>query len=258
MQLIEVTDFDHEDLRIYKTMRANAFDKEGSFVADSEKVVIQLLRAGAEVKSILAVPSFYEKHAKLLQSYTDCTFYVADKKHMQRIVGHKLHQGIMMHGLRPQPAPLEKLGANIVMVRQFANMESVGAIARSMAAFGVDSYLLSTSTPHPYSRRALRVSMGQVSRLQIQVYDDFAQTIAKLKALGYCIIGAEMDARAQWLGEFTPPKKWVLLLGHEGQGLDEEALKLCDFIVAVEMDAAVGSLNVTAAAAVIMHHFKMR
>ena len=43
MELIEVNDINDERLQIYKTMRANAFDKEGSFVADSEKVVLQVL-----------------------------------------------------------------------------------------------------------------------------------------------------------------------------------------------------------------------
>ena len=106
----------------------------------------------------------------LLGTIHDAIFYVATKEQMQNIVGHKIHHNVMMHGIRPKDTPLERLGDHILMVDEISSTQNIGAIARSAAAMGIDSYLLPSYGPHPYSRRALRVSMGHISMLKTHIY----------------------------------------------------------------------------------------
>ena len=175
---------------------------------------------------------------------------------MQEIVGHKIHHNVMMHGIRPKDTDLDKLDTHIIMLDEISSTQNIGSIARSSAAIGINSYLLPSYGPHPYSRRALRVSMGHVSLLKTHIYSDISATILKLKSLGYHIYAAEVTENATLLNNVKVKEKWVLLMGHEGSGLSSEILDLCDEVISIEMTEGIKSFNVGVAASLIMYTLK--
>jgi len=258
MNTIHVNDINTKELEIYHQFREHVFKTDGSFVADSPKVVNLLLTQNIEVKSILATQEYYDAYQSLLASKETATFYVATKEQMQQIVGHKLHHNVMMHGIRPKESPLDELGDQIIMLDEISSTQNIGSIARSAAALGIDSYVLPKQGPHPYSRRALRVSMGHVSMLKIHTYEDIKETITSLKAQGYRLYAAEVTEDSTPLASVKVSDKWVLLMGHEGLGLSDEVLSLCDEVVTIEMAEGVKSFNVSVAASIMMYQFKHR
>jgi tRNA G18 (ribose-2'-O)-methylase SpoU len=162
----------------------------------------------------------------------------------------------MMHGIRPQETPLDELGEHIIMLDEITSTENIGSIARSAAALGVDSYLLPMQGPHPYGRRALRVSMGHISMLKTHLYDDIFVTLKHLRNNGYTIFAAEVTPDSIPLSKIIVPKKLVLLMGHEGKGISDEILKSCDQTVRIEMQEGIKSFNVSVAASILMYQFK--
>ena len=256
LKLHYVTDINTPSLAIYKQLRENLFNKENSFVADSPKVVNVLLHTDIEVRSILATQEYYDEFEALVASKNIAELYVSDKQQMEKIIGHKLHHNCMMHGIRPQQTPLEELGDTIIMLDAISSAENIGSIARSAAALGVDSYLVPHAAPHPYGRRALRVSMGHVSRLKITLYEDIFQTLKILRAKGYTVFACEVGEKALNLSEVQVPKKWVLLMGSEGKGLSKEVQNACDKLVQIEMMPDIRSFNVAVAASILMYNFQ--
>ena len=256
MNLIPVTTLDTPELSLYREMRDNVADSIGSFIADSPKVVNMLLKSGLEVRSLLATQRYYDEYAGLISQKEIPALYVADKKMMESIVGHTLHHNVMMHGTRPAETPLNEFGSQIIMLDNITSTENIGAIARSAAALGVDSYLLPRQGPHPYGRRALRVSMGYTSHLDYHLYDDIFVTLSRLKTMGYRIFAAEVTPDAVALTDVNVPEKWVLLMGHEGKGISTEVLAECDVTVMIEMEEGVRSFNVGVAASIMMYRFK--
>ena len=256
MDLIQIDASNAHELEIYHQLRENAFTEDNSFIADSPKVVNIILRTDIHVKSILATKEYYEEFKELVSAKQIDKLFVIEKQEMQKIIGHKVHHNCMLHGIRPDETPLENLGDNIIMLDEITSTENVGSIARSAAALGVNSYLLPRKAPHPYSRRALRVSMGHISKLHVHVYEDVFSTIDALKTYGYRIIGAEVTEGATPLIELKIPTKWVLLMGHEGKGLSQEVIDICDEIVQIEMVSDVRSFNVATASSLIMYQLK--
>ncbi|OQX49925.1 MAG: rRNA methyltransferase, partial [Epsilonproteobacteria bacterium 4484_20] len=124
------------------------------------------------------------------------------------------------------------------------------------AALGIGSYLIPKQGPHPYARRALRVSMGHIGKLKFHRYDDIKETITALKKRGYRIFAAEVTKDSTPLSQVDIPKKWVLLMGHEQSGISEEVLSLCDEVVTIEMEEGIKSFNVAIAASIMMYQFK--
>jgi tRNA G18 (ribose-2'-O)-methylase SpoU len=258
MTLIQITDIDIPDLLIYQQLRDNLFTKDNSFIADSSKVVNLLLETNIKIKSLLATQEYYHEFKELIMSRDIPLLYVADKKLMQTIVGHKIHQNVMMHGTRPAQISINSLDDNIIMLDNITSTENVGSIARSAAALGVNSYILPKQGPHPFGRRALRVSMGHMAMLKTHLYEDIFKTIKELKADGYTIFAAEITKESIPLAKATVPKKWVLIMGHEGHGISSEILALCDHIVHIEMMPNIKSFNVAVAASILMYSFKQK
>ncbi|MEA2100850.1 MAG: RNA methyltransferase [Campylobacterota bacterium] len=253
---IKIDDIKIDELEIYHKIRDNAFSEDNSFIADSPKVVNMLLESDIEVKSILATPEYYDQFSQLIESKNISKLYVATKDEMKNIVGHKIHHNCMMHGIRPAQTALENLGSSIIMLDEITSTENIGSIARSAAALGVDSYLLPTQGPHPYGRRALRVSMGYISKLKTHLYNDIFSTIKTLQKSGYKVYAAEVTKDSTPLIDVKVTEKWVLLMGHEGKGISKEILDVCDEVVSIEMQAGIKSFNVGVAASIMMYQFK--
>ena len=258
MKLTKVDDIHSAELEIYHKFRENAFHHDKSFLADSPKVVNLLLEAKMQIKSILATQEYYEENRELIKRCNIETLYVAEKKEMEKIVGHSLHHNCMMHGIRPEETPLMELDNHILMLDAISSTENIGSLARSAAALGINSFLVPSNGPHPYGRRALRVSMGYVSRLKVHVYHDVFLTIKSLKEMGYKIFAAEITENSTALMQVKVPQKWVLLMGHEGYGISKEILDICDEVVHIEMQEGVKSFNVGVAASLLMYQFKHR
>jgi TrmH family RNA methyltransferase len=258
MNFTPIDTLDIPALTIYRHLRDNAVTADNSFIADSAKVVNLLLQTPIEVRSILATREYYETFGDLISQKEIPNLYVADRKLMETIVGHKIHNNVMMHGIRPPETPLEDLGERIVMLDLISKTENVGSIARSAAALGIESLVLPNNGPHPYGRRALRVSMGYVSRLKTHLYDEIIETVKMLKQRGYRIFAAEVTEDATPLMEVEVPGKWVLLLGNEHHGLSPELLDLCDETVQIEMAEGVESFNVGVAASILIYQLMNR
>ena len=254
--MINITNIDIAELNIYRQLREKHFMDDNSFIADSPKVVNILLKEDIEVKSILATKEYYDEFKELVASKSIPKLYIASKDEMQKIVGHKIHHNCMMHGIRPKDVKLDKLNNHIIMLDNITSTENIGSIARSAVGLGVTSYLVPKQSPHPFSRRALRVSMGYASMLKTHIYDDIFQTIKTLKSNGYKIFAAEVTPNSTFLSDIKVPKKWVILMGHEGHGISKKVLEVCDEVVTIEMQPNVKSFNVAVASSIIMYKFK--
>ncbi len=256
--IIKIDNINAEELQVYKELRDNAFRSDRSFIADSPKVVNLLLESDIEIKSMLATQEYYDEFMPLVVSKKIPKVYITTKKEMGKIVGHKIHHNCMAHGIRPDDIALSDAGECIIMLDNITSSENVGSIARSAAALGVSSYFVPKSSPHPFNRRALRVSMGYAHMLGIHVYRDIFETIAALKLAGYTIYAAEVTENAVALSTLHVTPKWVLIMGHEGKGIAQDILDVCDEVICIEMKEGIKSFNVGVAASIMMYAFVQR
>jgi len=253
--LIKIENINIPDLEIYSSLRESAFREDGSFIADSPKVVNLVLESGVEIKSILATQEYYDEFSLLLKDKNIPKKYLTTKDEMKKIVGHKIHHNCMMHGIRPRDITIEDLSDEVLLLDGITSAENVGSIVRSCAALGVNSLVIANETPHPFNRRALRVSMGYSTLIKTHMHKDIKKSIQEFQAKGYRVFAAEVAENATPLSLVKTPGKWVLVMGHEGRGIADDILSLCDEIVSIEMQAGVKSFNVGVAASLMMYKF---
>ena len=152
----------------------------------------------------------------------------------------------------------------IVILEEVVNPTNVGALFRCAAALGMDAVILTGGCSDPLYRRASRVSMGTVFQIPWTFIRDSnemrckreviwpKQVIAELKKLGYktAALALTDDSVSIDDSELMKEEKLAVILGNEGEGLENETIALCDYTVKIPMTHGVDSLNVAAASAV--------
>ena len=200
----------------------------------------------------------------------DCSIpvYVGDMKLLSEITGFKLTRGVLSAMKRkklPDVKELCKDFRRIAVLENVVNPTNVGAIFRSAAALNIDAVLLSSGCSDPLYRRAARVSMGTVFQIPWTYISSGSDGFDKkapfwpesgmklLKSMGFKTAAMALVDRSVSIDhpELMREPKLAIILGTEGEGLMEETIRSCDYVVKIPMSHGVDSLNVAAASAVV-------
>ncbi|XAR54608.1 tRNA (guanosine(18)-2'-O)-methyltransferase [Bertholletia excelsa] len=138
-----------------------------------------------------------------------------------------------------------------VVVHNIAKRHNVGTLARSATAFGVSELIL-------VGRRDFNAfgSHGSTSHLRLRHFHSLSDARQFLKERDCDICGVEITDNAVAVNQHPFKKSTAFLLGNEGTGLSAKECEICDFFVYIpQYGCGTGSLNVTVAASIVLHHF---
>lgn len=129
---------------------------------------------------------------------------------------------------------------------------NISAILRTAEGFGVGLVCI----VHPRCVKpkiSKNTSSGAVKWLEIEYSTSTKQCLKKLKKRGFKIIGALVDPEAKVLWEQKFSGKVAILVGNEASGISNDAKKLVDENIYLQMYGLTESLNVSAAAAIFLY-----
>lgn len=246
----------YRDLRYAQSLHTSS----NVFLTDGEKITVTLLESGLSIASILLTEDLFAKHEVLIRSrISDECILIMTKKDMDILVGINLHSPMMSIVHIPQSHEIQSLKSPIIALNGIVNSDNVGGIIRNAIGLGYESIIVDSTTSSPYLRRSIRVSMGTVAYARCGFTQDLKKDLLKLKSeKGLPIISAEIATQSIPLSTFEFPHDFILVLGSEGKGIDEEILAISDNIVHISMDSRVKSLNVSSSSAIILHAARQR
>jgi RNA methyltransferase, TrmH family len=129
---------------------------------------------------------------------------------------------------------------------------NLGTMIRTATAAGANGLWVSQDSVDLDNPKVLRASAGQWFRLAMGVSDDLHALVTKYKQQGVQIVSTSSHTETSyWEADLRSPT--LILLGNEGAGLSLDLVALADVQVKIPMDAAVESLNVATAAALILY-----
>lgn len=225
------------------------------FIAEGPTSVERLLTSPHRVRSVLVSERRYPRMASLLEA-TRAPVYVVDSRLLRDVVGFDLHRGAIASADRhPHPSLDEVVATSsrIAVLEGLNDPENLGAVARSARAFGVDALVLDPTCIDPYTRRTVRVSMGEILFLpscRIASGDWPAIVFDRLHGAGFETWAMTPTVDSDDIWHLTVPDRTAVVLGSEGPGLTGSTLRAATRRVRLPIHADVDSLNVGAAAAV--------
>ncbi|MEU8897948.1 RNA methyltransferase [Nocardia sp. NPDC048505] len=229
--------------------------RKGLVIAEGVVVVQRMLDSRFAPSALLGVGRKYEQLAADLAG-VDVPYYRADADVMARIVGFHLNRGVLAVAPRPAELRLDEVLAEartVAVLEGVNDHENLGSMFRNAAGLGADAVLFGERCADPLYRRAVRVSMGHVLRVPFATVPDWPGGLDMLRDKGFQIIALTPNSAAVNLATAMTGERVALLLGAEGPGLTEEAMRATDIRARIPMSPGTDSLNVATAAAMAFY-----
>ncbi|OAT69799.1 rRNA methyltransferase [Mycobacteroides immunogenum] len=189
----------------------------------------------------------------------DVPYYRASAEVMAEVVGFHLNRGVLAASRRPEElsaAELMQSARTVAVLEGVNDHENLGSIFRNAAGMGVDAVLFGSGCADPLYRRAVRVSMGHALLVPFARLPEWPKSLYRLRDNGFRLLAMTPAGDSQDLADAIPSlrdEKVALMVGAEGPGLTDVALRASDLRVRIPMANNTDSLNVATAAALAFY-----
>lgn len=226
--------------------KRSARRQEGVFVGEGPKLLGEALKWGADLQTVICtkdagLPELPD-NVRVVEVPNDLLAYAADTETPQGVVFTCKAKNLAV--------PDEMEGRRYLILDGVQDPGNVGTIWRTADAFGADALILCSGCADPLAPKTVRATMGAAFRLP--VYEGTLEQVAeKLSAANIPLYATALredteDVRAADLS------RAAVIIGSEGRGVSDLALKLCAKTLKIPMTERCESLNAGVAAAVVL------
>ena len=147
----------------------------------------------------------------------------------------------------------KKKDITLVCLDSVTDPRNIGSLIRSAASFNIDGIIIKERNFPSESKLMFKAASGAIEYIKIFEVSNINSTLKNLKDKNFWIYGFDGNGKKN----FTEIK-WegnnVLLFGSEGFGMHKHTSKYADFLVKIEIDKKIESLNISNSAAIVFHH----
>ena len=148
---------------------------------------------------------------------------------------------------------LEKKDITFAALEGVTDPRNIGSIIRSAASFDIDGIIISERSYPGKSKLLYKSASGCVELLNIFEVSNINTTLKHLKSKNFWVSSFDPESdkdftKHDWSG------KNVLLFGSEGYGLKYHTKKNSDFLLKIDINKNVESLNISNTASIIFHY----
>ena len=182
---------------------------------------------------------------------------------LDRMVSNGMHQGVGLQVPPYQytdPADLLDMAmgssepALLVALDNITDTRNLGAVIRSVAAFGGHGVLIPERLSASITAVAWRTSAGAAARLPVARATNLNRTLLDWAKAGVQLVGLDAGGDVS-LDDYDGTGPTVIVVGSEGKGLSRLVRENCDSILSIPIASEVESLNASVAAGVVLSEF---
>ncbi len=173
--------------------------------------------------------------------------------------GGQPHQGVVASAALKDYATIDdmlKLAGErgekplIVIADGVEDPQNLGALIRVAECAGAHGIIIPKRRAVGLTETVGRASAGAIEHIPVAKVNNLSQTIEELKDKGLWIFAAEAGGEVYYTSDLNCPA--AVILGSEGFGISKLLKEKSDFVISIPMYGKINSLNVSAAAAVIL------
>ena len=244
--------------------------KEGPELLLGRNPVVEALRAAVPATALYVAQGIDidERVNEIVRTSGDRGIPILEisRHELDRMTGGVLHQGI---GLQVPPfayenfddmvaASLEQTAPLLVALDGITDPRNVGAVIRSVAAFGGHGVFMTERRAAGITATAWRTSAGAAARVPVSQVVNLTRAIKTAQQAGFTAIGLDADGETDLYQLEAAVGPLLVVVGSEGRGLSRLVGETCDLRVSIPMASDVESLNASVAAAVTLAEVSRR
>ena len=190
----------------------------------------------------------------------DVKVYFKTKKELDKYSTKEnlLHQGYVAEIEHLEKPSLKdfiktKLNINLVCLDEVTDPRNIGSLIRSAVAFNIDGIIVKERHFPSESKLMYKASSGSIEYINIFEVSNINTILKNLKEKNFWVYGFDSKGKKnftdlEWKG------KNILLFGSEGSGMHKHTLKYADFLIKININDKIQSLNISNSAAIVFHH----
>ncbi|GAB3218767.1 23S rRNA (guanosine(2251)-2'-O)-methyltransferase RlmB [Mycolicibacterium hippocampi] len=226
--------------------------------------VLECLRAGAPATALYVAlgTDSDERLTEAVQLAADNGISILEvpRHDLDRIAANGMHQGLALQVPPYDYAHPDDLLAEakrdavpplLVALDNISDPRNLGAIIRSVAAFGGHGVLIPQRRSASVTAVAWRTSAGAAARLPVARATNLNRTLKQWADSGLQVVGLDADGDTA-IDEIVGDGPVVVVVGSEGKGLSRLVRQNCDAVVSIPMAGPTESLNASVAAGVVL------
>ncbi|MBB2992077.1 23S rRNA (guanosine2251-2'-O)-methyltransferase [Mycolicibacterium iranicum] len=226
--------------------------------------VVECLRAGVPATALYVAlgTDADERLTESVQMAADRGISILEvpRHDLDRIAANGMHQGIALQVppydyAHPEDllrqAKADGAGPLLVALDNISDPRNLGAIVRSVAAFGGHGVVIPQRRSASVTAVAWRTSAGAAARIPVARATNLNRTLKQWADAGLQIVGLDAGGDAT-IDQIDGEGPIVIVVGSEGKGLSRLVRENCDHIVSIPMAGPTESLNASVAAGVVL------
>ena len=190
----------------------------------------------------------------------DIKVYFKTKKELDKYTTKEnlLHQGYVAeieHLEKPILKEFIKDKENLTLacLDGVTDPRNIGSLIRSAAAFNIDGIIIKERNFPNESKLMFKAASGAIEYMNIFEVSNINSSLKNLKDKNFWVYGFSGDANKEFTKINWSGNK-ILLFGSEGFGMHQHTSKYADFLVKIDIDKKIESLNISNSAAIVFHH----
>ncbi|MDL9936144.1 23S rRNA (guanosine(2251)-2'-O)-methyltransferase RlmB [Gordonia sp. ABSL1-1] len=229
--------------------------------------VLECLRAGVPATALYIAtnsePDDRVAESVQLAGDTGITILEVGKGELDRMSTNGMHQGVALQVPEYEYAHPDDLFAQaaqsgtaplLVALDNITDPRNLGAVIRSVAAFGGHGVVIPARRSASVTAVAWRTSAGAAARLPVAQATNLTRTLKDWASQGAQLVGLDAGGDVT-LDDYDGTGPTVIVVGSEGKGLSRLVRENCDSIMSIPMAGDVESLNASVAAGVVLAEF---
>ncbi len=169
-----------------------------------------------------------------------------------------LHQGFIAEVEKLENIDLKKFienkeKINLVCLAGATDPRNIGSIIRSASAFDIDGLIIRERDYPETSKLMHKAASGSIEHLNIFIVSNINSTLKSLKEKNFWIYGFDALGKKK-LTDIKWDGNNILVFGSEGYGIKKHTEKYLDFLVKIEINDKIESLNLSNSASIVFHH----
>lgn len=235
-----------------------------SFVIEGRNAVSEAIKSGKSIDRLFVLDSS-EKGGLLAPLIARCredgaVIVYCDRKKLDKMSETGAHQGVIASvsgcvykTVHDMLIASEESGRPplIVICDHIEDPHNLGAIIRNAEVAGAHGVIIPKRRGAGITPAAVKASAGAALHLPIARSSNIVNALKELKQAGLWVYGADANGDTNlYDADFKGPS--AVVMGSEGSGISRLVRENCDFIVGIPMLGKLNSLNVSAAAAVVL------